>query len=530
MVNSVSFPTPQAYSSGFDFTPLANLGNVYRQAQEQQAQQTALGQLGNDAGANAQVLIKSGVPSLAQLGMRMQQQAVQDAETRREFDLGYTLRQHADTRAGAAEARAARAERENTPEFREAKIKAAFGGAVPPEWAAYVQTGAGAPSYGQTEDLKIRQAQEERQRLDFQKRQADEAAAAQTVARLAGPKTDAFTTGAPPVTGSSGVGDTTAPTGEVSPVDRVSANLTSPQPTSAAGVSNNEIGELYRNPLTRPLATAFLEKQLAPGKWKYEKLPDGRLIAVSETDPTRTKDVTPGGAVSKEQAEYRNLLKTAKEDFGMSDDEAKAWAANKGKTPKQEDLSVTEKKMVDAANEKARAADDAILNLKKLKELSPKAWSGGAGSFMATGMGRYLPGSLTPEGALNVQELVNITHQNVLQQLKPLLGARPAVYEAQLLKQLETTPEMSDELRQRVYDRLIKTMQSRGDDAAKEAEGIRNRTYFKPGGYAPGSGAPAPEAAAVPNLKEFMIAARKANPNATDSELAQYWKQEYGRK
>jgi hypothetical protein len=36
-INPVSFPTPQAFSGGVDFSPLANLGNVAREAQKQQS-------------------------------------------------------------------------------------------------------------------------------------------------------------------------------------------------------------------------------------------------------------------------------------------------------------------------------------------------------------------------------------------------------------------------------------------------------------------------------------------------------------
>ena len=48
MVNPISFPTPQAYSGGADFSMLANLGNVYKKAQEDARQQEALGKLGPD--------------------------------------------------------------------------------------------------------------------------------------------------------------------------------------------------------------------------------------------------------------------------------------------------------------------------------------------------------------------------------------------------------------------------------------------------------------------------------------------------
>src|SRR5262249_45623266 len=98
-VGGVSFPTPQAYSGGIDWSPLSNLGNVYRQAQERDAQQSALAQLGNDPAANAQILIKSGVPSLAQLGINMQNQLATRAESVREWEAQNARAQAAENRA-----------------------------------------------------------------------------------------------------------------------------------------------------------------------------------------------------------------------------------------------------------------------------------------------------------------------------------------------------------------------------------------------------------------------------------------------
>jgi hypothetical protein len=85
-INPTSFPMPQAFSGGVDFSPLANLGNVYRQGQEQDAQRRVLGQLGTDSAANAQLLATSGVPSLATLGMTMQQQQAREKQRIAEFE------------------------------------------------------------------------------------------------------------------------------------------------------------------------------------------------------------------------------------------------------------------------------------------------------------------------------------------------------------------------------------------------------------------------------------------------------------
>jgi hypothetical protein len=104
-INPVSFPTPQAYSGGVDFSPLANLGNVYRQGQQQAAQQQTLAQLGNDPNLNAQLMIRSGVPDLVTQGVKMQSEALDRAENIREFNKRQTILEAADRRASAEEAR-----------------------------------------------------------------------------------------------------------------------------------------------------------------------------------------------------------------------------------------------------------------------------------------------------------------------------------------------------------------------------------------------------------------------------------------
>jgi hypothetical protein len=92
-INPTSFPMPAAFSGGVDFSPLANLGNVYRQGQQQAAQQQTLAQLGPDPVANTQFLIKSGVPELVQAGVRMQAEQANHAENIRQFNLQQGIRQ-----------------------------------------------------------------------------------------------------------------------------------------------------------------------------------------------------------------------------------------------------------------------------------------------------------------------------------------------------------------------------------------------------------------------------------------------------
>lgn len=164
MVNPLTFSTPQAFSGGADFSQLGKLGDIYREGQDRAAQQSALSQLGNDPNANAQVLIQSGVPSLAQLGMRMQSDAATRAEGVREFNAQQTIRT-------AAEKRAQSTFDEDSPEARRAKLVAAGLNPNDPTYAAHLATGAPLPSVIQQHVDQRAAAEEQRAATKFTQEQ-----------------------------------------------------------------------------------------------------------------------------------------------------------------------------------------------------------------------------------------------------------------------------------------------------------------------------------------------------------------------
>lgn len=158
MVNSVSFPAPQAWSGGADFTPLANLGNVYQKAQEQARQQQALAALGQGQDADTRTLLTSGTLPLAQLGLTMQQKGIeQQREDQRNAVLDY-YRQRQDTRAQAQETRTAGTYEEDSPEGRTKKLVGAGLDPNDPAYSVYKATGAQPPSIIQQQAEKRAQA------------------------------------------------------------------------------------------------------------------------------------------------------------------------------------------------------------------------------------------------------------------------------------------------------------------------------------------------------------------------------------
>jgi hypothetical protein len=152
MVNAVNWGSTPAINSLVDpgqWDRLAGLGDKYREGEKRQL----LSQLGDDPEANKRLLLGSGDPALAQLGLNYQQKDIdrlredaRNAVTDRRAD-------SADKRAGAylgiaqsQEGRAAAKAAEDTPEFRRQRLIDAGMNADDPNFKAHVATGAALPT------------------------------------------------------------------------------------------------------------------------------------------------------------------------------------------------------------------------------------------------------------------------------------------------------------------------------------------------------------------------------------------------
>lgn len=84
-INPLQIPSYAAPQT-LDFSPLANLGNVYRKAQEDEKRKMTLASLGQGGEVDAQTLLKSGDLSLATLGVQLQNRQNEDAWRRQESE------------------------------------------------------------------------------------------------------------------------------------------------------------------------------------------------------------------------------------------------------------------------------------------------------------------------------------------------------------------------------------------------------------------------------------------------------------
>ncbi|MGJ5075495.1 hypothetical protein [Bradyrhizobium oligotrophicum] len=107
-VPTLQIPQLGAVSGGADFAPLANLGNIYKQAQQEQQKREALSALasGDPSKMDIRPLLASGDMSLAQLGINLrnrdqdlQRQAARDAISDKHWAASYELQKRAAARA-----------------------------------------------------------------------------------------------------------------------------------------------------------------------------------------------------------------------------------------------------------------------------------------------------------------------------------------------------------------------------------------------------------------------------------------------
>ena len=466
---------------------LANLGNIYQKAQQDEANKAAFAAYQQTGDPKA--LIGSGDMNLAQLGISAQnhmdalkQQALENR--RADENLGFN-------RAAAKRVQSDWEEKAANEAAAKKSIDALLSGGAAPRTAAPSAFPAPLPS-------------------------------ANPQAVAPGPQTaiqpDVMPQQVPVMAAGGDESGLPAWASSQSLVGRVTGNLTSGQPAATAGISREQIAELYRNPETRELAKSFLQKQMDPGTWSYHFDDNAGRVIATNNKTNEVKDVTPGGAAatSKQQQEVQGYYKAAK-DLGMNDDQARAFAANKGKTPK-EDLNPTEMKLVEEKTKAIHSGEDVLDNIHRLQDLSKTAWSGAGASTAARVAGAVLPGGMIPKGATDTTELENVAIQNVARQAKETFGSRLAVAEVKLLNEIETNPLQSDDARQRIYTRLESMFKRHMDDMTTEREQIRNKTFFKPGagGATP---QPAPDVTPPPaaqSSSDNLAAAKWARDNPND--------------
>lgn len=223
----------------------------------------------------------------------------------------------------------------------------------------------------------------------------------------------------------------------------------------------------------QPIYTAPEKPQtVAPGSTLVT--PDGRVIFQSPTkdDKDEGAKITAQVAARKQEAAGLGLIEGTP-----------AWQSyvGTGKIGRDQDLSATDKKAIQEADEGVLSAQTAIDALKQAKQLSTQAYEG-----PTAGLRGSVSSMFGSEGGVATQDLANVVTTNALGQLKAIFGGNPTEGERKIMLEIQGSVNQPDVVRQKIFDRGLALAQKRLDFNQKRAEDLRGGTYYKQDG-APGA-------------------------------------------
>ena len=212
-------------------------------------------------------------------------------------------------------------------------------------------------------------------------------------------------------------------------------------------------------------------QSVAPGTTLY----DPRARQPVFTAPPAEKPEKDEGAKITAQIEARKAQATG---LGLIEG-TPAWQSfvGTGKIGRDQDLSATDKKAIQEADEGVLSAQTAIDALKQAKTLSPQAYSG-----LAAGMRGSAASMVGSDAGVATEDLKNIVTTNALGQLKAIFGGNPTEGERAILLDIQGSVNQPDVVRQKIFDRGMALAQKRLDFNQKRADDLRGGTYYKQDG------------------------------------------------
>lgn len=141
-------------------------------------------------------------------------------------------------------------------------------------------------------------------------------------------------------------------------------------------------------------------------------------------------------------------------------------------------MSATAQKELFEVTDSISAATNGIANLKDALKYSAKAYDGVGASQRAKIAGQFSES----EAATATTMLDNIVTGNALEMLKATFGGAPTEGERAILLQLQGSANLPRAQREAIYNRAIQMAERRMQANQAKAEGIRNGSYFSPGG------------------------------------------------
>jgi hypothetical protein len=141
---------------------------------------------------------------------------------------------------------------------------------------------------------------------------------------------------------------------------------------------------------------------------------------------------------------------------------------------------VPDHKNIEASDDKVRAAQKLVDDLRLAKDYSSKAYSGGLADKRAAVMN--MTDLTSTEGSKATAQFQNIIQNSVLPTLKGTFGARVTNADLKLAMDLQASANQPESVRNEVIDRAVKRAHEIATEQLKASQQLRQGTYFKPGG------------------------------------------------
>jgi hypothetical protein len=213
------------------------------------------------------------------------------------------------------------------------------------------------------------------------------------------------------------------------------------------------------------------------GKYSFATMPDGTVVRQDPASGAVAPAYQGGGKASSLTADVAARRQTATEIGLKPDDPAYKTYLATGKMPRedQQPLTATDKQAIMDAEDQVFAAQNAVTNLNKAKELSKAAFEGPTAGLRGT------VGALVGnEGAIATKEMDNLITTNALQSLKSIFGGNPTEGERAILLKIQGASSETHAVREKIFDEAIRMANRRMEFNRRKADELRGGSYYKP--------------------------------------------------
>lgn len=239
-------------------------------------------------------------------------------------------------------------------------------------------------------------------------------------------------------------------------------------PDAPAGFRDTTDGGLLPIP-GGPQDLSTIKAQAEARDTKADKDEGGKITAQMEA----RRQAAPGLGLVEGSPEWRSFVGT-------------------GKIGRELDMTATDRKAINAAEDELPGIDSTIDTLKRARELNRQTFTG-ATSGVRGWLGTALPDGMVPDmiadpkGAAATREFGQIMSMEALKSMSQTLKGATTEWEMAKFLEIMGDPSTPPDIRERTIDRMAALAQRQRDLAQSRVTEMRDGTYYKRGGGA-GSG------------------------------------------